>query len=628
MPQTADSSSDPETSAQADAQWSALGLSRSQKVVLVVDVVESVRLMEHDEVLAVKRWRAFLLRVTTEVLPETGGRLVKSLGDGLMLEFEQAESAIRAAHAMHRIAGLANVAEAQTAPTQFALRVGAHQTEVYTDDIDIYGRGVNLAARLAAMANPGETVVTCEVRDAITDGLDARVHDLGLCYFKHVQEPVRAWRLGPAHEGVGQCQPNPTHDAQQARLASDDYERGLRTALTILPFACATPMDVKARATAHLLADGLIAQLSRTPELRVTSRMSTQAFLEKTDRAALAAQMLAADFVLDGRIAVQGLRLNLSYRLTAHQGQSVSGGLVLEGHASGGLDDLCTAQSQLVAELAQQVHSSVVAAQGSATQHVPMANLSGYALLLGGVQSMYRASSGEFGHARQLLEALHERFPRSPLASAWLAKWYVLNRTRGQSTAPAKEQSVAQRLVETAVERDPTSSFAAAVRGFVQLHLLGDPEAANTSLRAAQAINPSDAFAHLFHAIAAAETEDVVGAVASAEQALLLSPLDPFRHYFLSLAASANLTAGQFSRAVVLCNDSLRLNQHHAPTLRALIHALVSCGQTEEAKPVAIALMRLQPQLTVETYLGPAGQASPRKLEAAQSLQAAGIPVR
>ena len=173
---------------------------RVVRAVLVVDVVESVRMMEDDEDDTVRRWRALVAQVLHDVPPRYGGRLVKSLGDGMMLEFEHAPGAVQAAFAIREICEKRNADASAT--RQMLLRMGAHIGPLIEDEHDVYGRSVNLAARIATLAGPGEIVVSAEIRDGLTAELDADVEDLGECYLKHVQHPVRAYRLGRRASGL------------------------------------------------------------------------------------------------------------------------------------------------------------------------------------------------------------------------------------------------------------------------------------------------------------------------------------------------------------------------------------------------------------------------------------------
>jgi len=165
------------------------------RTLVFVDVVESVRLMEQNESDFVRRWRHLVRTIEKDILPPNRGRLVKSHGDGLLLEFSGVTSAVKAAYALQCACTSVNTDEQPE--RHILLRAGVHVGHLIADELDLYGSGVNLAARLLTLAGPGEIVVSADVRDQLAPVLDADVEDLGLCYLKHVHEPVRAYRIGP-----------------------------------------------------------------------------------------------------------------------------------------------------------------------------------------------------------------------------------------------------------------------------------------------------------------------------------------------------------------------------------------------------------------------------------------------
>ena len=175
-----------------DVPWPLPELTRARRAIVVVDVVESVRLMQEDEAGFIDRWRRFVHQVRTEVLPAHEGRLVKSLGDGMLLAF----------HAVPKAMSAALQAQAAAAACGISLRVGAHVGEVSVDELDMFGAEVNMAARVATLAEPGGIVVTAMFRDELVDGLDARLEDLGPCWLKHVSAPVHAFSVHPMQRTV------------------------------------------------------------------------------------------------------------------------------------------------------------------------------------------------------------------------------------------------------------------------------------------------------------------------------------------------------------------------------------------------------------------------------------------
>ena len=144
---------------------------RVTRTVLMVDIKDSVRLMEEDELDTVQRWLRLVKHVENSVLPLHGGRLVKSQGDGMLLEFQSVRPALQAAFVIQHVA---NEANAGLAPQrQMHLKMGAQVGELISDERDVYGHDVNLAARLTALAGAGEIVVSADVRDQLTPVLDA-----------------------------------------------------------------------------------------------------------------------------------------------------------------------------------------------------------------------------------------------------------------------------------------------------------------------------------------------------------------------------------------------------------------------------------------------------------------------
>lgn len=165
---------------------------RTRGVVAVLDVVESVRLMEEDEAAFIARWQAFV-RGVQGLLPAHRGRIHKSLGDGLMLLFEDAEGCLAAAVAMH--AWFARGNRQLRWERKLQLRIGAHVTDYVADEFDIYGTGVNLAARITSVAGPGEIIVSEALRHEFEGMDDADLQDLGPCTLRHVARPVRLFRV-------------------------------------------------------------------------------------------------------------------------------------------------------------------------------------------------------------------------------------------------------------------------------------------------------------------------------------------------------------------------------------------------------------------------------------------------
>ena len=237
-------------------------LARSTRAVLFIDVVDSVRLIARDESGTIQRWLDLVDTIERSILPIHKGDLVKSLGDGLLLTFPSVPLACKAAF---EILDATDELNKEAVPEhRTALRMAIELGEVVRGGHDIYGQSVNLAARLmTSLSRPGEVVVTANARDQLTQDLDADVEDLGDCYLKGLDSPVRAYRIAP---------PQGLAPQQLAKRATR-----LQPAIAVIPLvARLSPPELDV--LGEVIADEIIKTLARSQNLDVISRLSTSAF--------------------------------------------------------------------------------------------------------------------------------------------------------------------------------------------------------------------------------------------------------------------------------------------------------------------------------------------------------------
>jgi adenylate cyclase len=582
-------------------------LPRHTKALLVMDVVESVRLMEQDEDGFVRRWQQLVHEAKERLLPLHGGRLVKSLGDGLMLEFSTPQTCVKAAFAIQQFSQQANIG--RPAEHQVFLRMGAHVASFVTDQHDIYGTDVNLTSRVSTLAGPGEIVVTADFRDQLAPLLDAQIEDLGECHLKHVREPIRAYRIGPpGHEPVVR--------------PGNSIKLNLRPTIAVIPFATRSN-EPGHELLGEALADEVIAALSRTSELHVISRLSTTFFSARAEAIDDIRNHLGATYILSGTCRSAGSQLALFVELVDTQNGHILWAESLKGEVRG----LFAVDDDLIGRLVSQISTSVMSTELQRAHGQALPTLEDYTLLLGAVALMHRTSVTDFGRARALLEHLVERGPRHPVPHAWLAQWHVLSASQGWSVNPGREAKLAQDHTMRALDEDPECSLALTIDGLVRIHLLKDTDGALQRYHDAIAINPNESLAWLFKGTLHAFKGEGAPAISAAEKALRLSPLDPLRYFYDSLAASAAVSAGDYPRAVELARRSLRANRTHTSTYRALAIAQALSGDIEGAKVSITQLLELDPQFTVTEFLkrSPSSQFSVGRLYADALLQA-GLP--
>jgi adenylate cyclase len=579
-------------------------LPRATKTVLVLDLVESVRLMEQDEVGTVHRWQA-VQRLVTRLLDSHHGRLVKSLGDGMMLEFEQSHHAAQLALAVQSDVTALNAGFSSFQRMQ--LRIGIHAASVYTGKLDIYGHGVNLAARLATLAAPGGIVCSTTVRDGLTDGLDASLEDLGDCYLKHVAEPVRAYRLGAA--------PN----ASEQRDQPLGWDAALPT-LAIIPFD-ARSTDVEHLAIGELIADGLIAQLGQSEQLKVISRLATTALRDRDIALQETQAQLGADYIFRGSYLVHADKLLVSAELVNARTLEVLWAERLNGEVG----DLLRAGSELCHVLASACHDAVLRTKVREAMYQPLPTLSGQALLFAGIAGVHHTHPKNFEYSAKALEAVIDRHPRAPEAYAWLAKWQAIRANRG-----VREPQMAARaamLADQAVQRNPDSTFALTITGLIRSYFQQDLDSALTCYDAALLRNPNEALAWLYRGTLLAWKGEGQSAAIAARRALALAPIGAMQYYVESLAALPMMCAGEYDAAIRLFDRSVRLNANHLSSHRGLVLAYELSGRGAEATQAASRLMALHPTFTVSEFIRTyAGRDSAYGLELARALARAGVP--
>lgn len=580
---------------------------QQNKVVLVIDLVESVRLMASNEAQVVARWHDFLRHADGSVLPRHRGRMVKSLGDGLLAEFDRASDAVPAALDLHAHMRQANQAIAPD--QQLHLRAGLHATHFYLDASDVFGSGVNLAARVTSLAGPGETVVTASVRDGIVDGIDGEVEDMGESYLKHWPEPVRTWRVWPADSAGTDVRKPPVAPAQE----------DLRPTIAVIPLECRSGAE-EHQVIGELIADGVIAQLSRSRQLRVISRLSTTAFRGRGAPLEEIQTHLAAGFVLSGSYSVLGERVMVMAELS----DARRGDVVWADRVAGSIADLLQTDSQLIRELTDTASQALIDSTVQRAVILPVPQLDSNTLLLGGIALMHRSTARDLDRSRELLEAVTERHRRVATPWAWVAKWHVLNIIQGRSGDAPAEFRLAIDMADRALDLEPHSSLALAIKGHVQCHLGTDLDQSRQLLLQAIERNPNDHNAWQYAGFWSTMWGDPADAVRESERALELSPLDPQRFFIEMLVAHSYLMANDLQKAIDMSHLSLRRNRYYLATLRVLMTAQFEIGRDQDARETLGRLLALQPGLTVSGFLS-YGSSSPLRIRAARVMKALGL---
>ncbi len=473
--------------------------------------------------------------------------------------------------------------------------------------IDVTGNSAAAARDMAALAKPGETIVSVDVKEVSEVAAEFDFEDIGDVALKTSGQEKRLFRASSFD----------LSSAIQPRLLNGEM---LPTIAVISPRPIA--QEGYRGALGDLIADEISGAMSRTREARVISRLSCRPYRLQMVNQREIGNRLGADFVVTGRYRRQGNDVVLDIDL----GESRSDDVLHSERYSFEESEIFSSQG-VVHEIVSRLRKNIVLNEIERVRSRPIESLNNYTMLWAAVGLMHRLSPSDFNWAKKLLEALIDRAPHHPSALAWMARWHVLKAQQGWSENADEDAALALDCASRALDMDPENSLALVNRGIVLTNLMGRFDDAEDDYNTALALNPNDAHGRLLRGMLYAFQDRGAEGVRDAEQALALAPLDPHRFFFLALAAGANLTAGDYSRTLELTKGSLRLNRTHASTLRMLVVAHQLSGDEEAAQNALKELTRMQPNLTIGAWLR-SSPSAPFEVgkRFAGALRAAGLP--
>ena len=352
--------------------------------------------------------------------------------------------------------------------------MGMHVSDVITDEFDIYGDGVNLAARLRDLGGPDEIVVSAAVRDQLTDGLGVAIEDLGERKLKGLDRDVRAYRVWPPG-------PAPVQPADRRRRAGD------RPAIAVLPFRNHSG-NPRNDFLGELIAEDVIADLSRLTELHVISRLSTSPFRDRLLDTRNVAELLNVRYVLSGSMQISDTRLRLSAELT----EADVGHVVWADRFEGSMANIFELQDRLSIEIAKRAVPHLRQIEFKRARAKRSEDLTAYELTLQAIDFLHGRSRDDLEKAKQLLAKAIATDPHYVTPHVWLARSHVLCVGQGWSSDVDADSAEAHRHADAAVACDANNAYAhcrVGLRACVSAQGLRHSAMRNTTVRSA--INPS-----------------------------------------------------------------------------------------------------------------------------------------
>ena len=440
-------------------------LQRRLAAILVADVVGYSRLMEADEAATLAALRDRRKGVVEPLVRENGGRIVKFMGDGVLVEFASAVNALRCALDLQKQMAEANE---KLPERQIVLRIGVNLGEVVGEGSDIFGDGVNIAARLEGLAEPGGICISAKVHDEVRGKLDFAAADLGDVTLKNIIRPVKAFRISAGTNSKLPVEPRGAADSKPS--------------IAVLPFTNMSG-DPEQEYFADGITEDIITELARFNSLFVIARNSSFHYKGQSPKIQDVGSALGVNYVVEGSVRKSANRV----RITAQLIEAATGNHVWAERYDRDLEEIFAVQDEVVREIVTAVPGALDAAAIHHVQRKPVENLTAYDYLIRAIQ-MRRQDWGS-REAASLLEKVIAADPQSAYAYAHLADWHgysILAHGVGHQEARSKTLAVAKKAIQLDPNASTILSFVAQAYG-----VIGELEMARNCLEKAIKHNPN-----------------------------------------------------------------------------------------------------------------------------------------
>ena len=560
---------------------------RRLAAILAGDIAGYSRLMGVDEEGTLRDLKELRATFLHPKVAEHRGRIVKTTGDGVLIEFPSVVDAVRCAVEMQ--CGMAERNRDVPTGRRIELRMGINLGDIIIDADDIYGDGVNIAARLEALAEPGGICVSRVVRDQVRDRLDVVLEDMGEQSVKNIARPVRVYRvrLGPQHSG------SPTSITTEPRPMS---------ALSDLPSIAVLPFqNMSGDPEQDYFVDGIVEDiitgLSRIKWLYVVARNSTFVYKGRAVDGKQIGRELEVRYVLEGSLRKAGNRV----RITAQLIEAASGTHVWAERYDRALDDIFDLQDEITLSVIGAIEPSLRQAEIERAKRKRPESLDAYDLYLRALPHAHVFMPGEADRALALLgQALNLQpdFPAARAAAAWCHEMRYL---RGGLQEADKKAALdhAQAAIEAGA--DDAGTFATA--GFVIGLVAHDYKTAMDIIDRALTLTAASSFALGLGATILAHAGDSAKAIDYAERALRLTPFSRESSVPCVALAMAHCVDGDFEAAVVAAVKAVQANPRFSLSHALHAAALSRLGRVDEAKAAARRIQECEPDFTVSGFV-------------------------
>jgi adenylate cyclase len=559
---------------------------RRLAAVLAADVAGYSRLMGADEEGTLDKLKAVRKALFDPKIVEHRGRIVKTTGDGMLVEFASAVDAARCAVEVQRDMAAQNADVPQDSRIEF--RIGVHVGDIIIDDNDIFGDGVNIAARLEGIAEPGGVCISDDAYRQVRGKVDFSYNDMGPQTLKNIVEPMRAWRMRLGGDAFSLLPLNSSAVPVQALALPD------KPSIAVLAFANMSG-DVEQEYFADGISEDIITALSKSRWLFVIARNSSFTYKGHAVDIKQVGRDLGVRYVLEGSVRKAGNRL----RITGQLIEAATGSHLWAERYDRGLEDIFAVQDEITHSIIGAIAPGILAAEIQRSQAKDTAELGQWERLMRAHWHIRRFTREDSEEAIRLLDELLRRQPDNALALADLAFSLHFAALFGWTASPAAAKARMSETARRAVASDEQNAAAHTSLGIHEL-FLGQHDDAIRRLRRAVDLDPNSAFARGYLGTAYAFGGECDPATQNLQEAMRLSPRDFLMVVWFTVSAWAYLSAGKFEQAAECGKRAIDCNPAFPDAHGTFAAASAHLGQLADARAGLDEFMRLMPGLTLE----------------------------
>src|SRR5713101_6163043 len=562
---------------------------RRLAAILAADVAGYSRLMGTDEEGTLARLKAVRKALVDPAIASHRGRIVKTTGDGMLVEFASAVDALRGAVEVQRGMAEQNASVPQNQRIEF--RIGIHVGDIIIDDNDIFGDGVNVAARLEGIAEPGGVCMSDDAYRQVRGKVEIACDDMGQQSLKNIAEPMRAWRVRLTGQTPSAVKSGLVMSQPQVLPPPD------KPSIAVLPFQNMSG-DPEQEYFADGMSEDIITALSRFKALFVIARNSSFTYKGRAVDVKQVGRELGVRYVLEGSVRKAANRV----RITGQLVDTATGAHLWAERFDGGLSDVFDLQDQVTESVVGAITPAVEKAEIERAKRKPTESLDAYAIYLRGLARFYQFASRQANdEALRLFNSAIELDPDFASAYGRAAFCYVRGKNNGWISVTANEIAEVTRLAQRAVELGKDDASALAASGHALAHVVRDLEVGAALIDRALVLNSNLAEAWYCGGWVKNFLGEPETAIERFARAMSLSPLDPRLTEMRSGTAYAHFFLGRYDEAASWAAMALQDNPDFQAGLRIAAASNAMAGRPEQAHQAMARLRQLNPALRVST---------------------------